>query len=159
MSIHQIQQATIQDEHLQWLKSLIITGWPDTKDQLHQDIRPYWSFKDDLAVIDGVIMKGRCIIIPEALKQQALDQFHVNHMGIEKKTISPQIHLLGNVSNDIENYIKNCNTCLDFLQTQLKEKIIHHDIHIRPWDVVGVDMFQLHTNIIYALLITIAGSW
>ena len=63
MSICQIQQATAQEEHLQWLKSLIITGWPDTKDQLHQDIRPYWSFKDDLGVIDGVIMKGRHIII------------------------------------------------------------------------------------------------
>ena len=33
-----------------------MSGWPDTEDQLHQDIRPYWSFKDDLAVIDGVVM-------------------------------------------------------------------------------------------------------
>ena len=66
------------------VKSLIISGWPDTKDQLHQDIRPYWSFKDDLAVIDSVVMKGRCIIVPESLKQQALDLFHVNHMVIEK---------------------------------------------------------------------------
>ena len=37
-----------------------------------------------MAVIDGVIMKGRCIIIPEVLKPQALDQLHINHMGIEK---------------------------------------------------------------------------
>ena len=63
---------------------------------LHQDIRPYWSIKDDLAVIDGVIMKGRCILIPEAQKQHALNQLHFYHMGIEKnKTISMQIHLLG----------------------------------------------------------------
>ena len=67
---------------------IIISGWPDIK--LHQYTRPYWSFKDDMAVIDSVVMKGRCIIIPEALKQQALDQLHVNHMGIENnKIISP----------------------------------------------------------------------
>ena len=39
-----------------------------------------------------------------------------------------------------KNYIKNCNTCLEFQQTQPKEKIIHHDIPIRPWDVVGADI-------------------
>ena len=38
-------------------------------------------------VIDGVIMKGRCIIIPKVLQQQALNQLHVYHMGIEKKQI------------------------------------------------------------------------
>ena len=36
-----------------------------------------------MAVIDGIIM-DRCVIIPEILKTQALDQFHINHMGIEK---------------------------------------------------------------------------
>ena len=64
MSISHIQQATVQDEHLQYLKNIIISGWPATRYQLHIDIRP----KDDLAVIDGVVMKGRCIIIPEGLK-------------------------------------------------------------------------------------------
>ena len=74
MSICQIKQATTQDEHQQWLKSLIILDCSDTKDQLHEDIRLYWSLMDDLAVTDGVVMKGRCIIVPEALKQQALDK-------------------------------------------------------------------------------------
>ena len=87
MSISQIQQTTAQDEQLQHLKYIIITGWPNTKDQLHIDIRPYGSYKDDLAVIDGVVMKDRCIIIPESLKQQVLDQLHVNHMGIKKNKL------------------------------------------------------------------------
>ena len=40
--ISQIQQASTQDDHLQCLKSFIITGWPNTKDELHADLRPYW---------------------------------------------------------------------------------------------------------------------
>ena len=35
MSIQQIQQATAQVGHLQWLKGYIITGWPESKDPLH----------------------------------------------------------------------------------------------------------------------------
>ena len=81
-SILQIQQAMMQDGDLQNLKNNIISGWLAT--QLHLDIWPYWSCKDDLAVIGGIVIKGRHIIIPKVLKQQALDQIHVNHMGSEK---------------------------------------------------------------------------
>ena len=82
-STSQIQQTMAQDEHLQCLKNIIITGWLSIKDQLHINIRPYRFYKDDRAVIDGVAMKGRHIIIPQDLKQQVLDHLHLNHMGIE----------------------------------------------------------------------------
>ena len=68
MSILQIQQASAQDDHLQCLKSFIITGWPSTKDKMHSDLKPYWSYRDELAVIDRVVLKGKHIIIPTSLK-------------------------------------------------------------------------------------------
>ena len=58
---------TCRDQHMQCLKEYIIQGWPEQEDQVQQAIRPYWIFKDDMAVIDGVIMKGRCIVAPEGL--------------------------------------------------------------------------------------------
>ena len=70
----------------QCLKIIIVTGWLSTKDELHRNIRPYWSYKDDLAVIDRVVMKGRHIIIPAEIKQQVLDQLHLNHIGMEQCT-------------------------------------------------------------------------
>ena len=47
--------------------SYIIKGWPEHNDQIQQDIRPYWTFKDDMTVINGVIMKGRHIVVSEVL--------------------------------------------------------------------------------------------
>ena len=41
---------------------------------------------------------------------------------------------------------KNCITCLEFQQTQPKEKIIHHKIPLRPWEVLGADIFQLNNK-------------
>ena len=84
MSVAQIQQASAQNDHLQCLKSFIITGWPSTKDKLHADLKLYWSYRDKLSVIDGIVLKGRHIVIPDSLRQQVLDQLHTNHMGIEK---------------------------------------------------------------------------
>ena len=68
ISVAEIQQASAQDDQLQTLKNLIIAGWPDTKDELHVDLKPYWSYRDELVVIDGVILKVRHIIIPTSLR-------------------------------------------------------------------------------------------
>ena len=38
MMIQQLQQATLQDNHLQQLKDYIIRGWPQNKDQIPQDM-------------------------------------------------------------------------------------------------------------------------
>ena len=46
-----------------------------------------------MTVIDGIIMKGRHVIAPERLKAQALDQLHINHIGIEKKQNSWHVNL------------------------------------------------------------------
>ena len=51
-----------------------------------------------------------------------------------------------NVNNDIENHVKNCYTCLEFQQMHPKEKIIHHNIPLRPWEVLGADIFQLNNK-------------
>ena len=33
-----------------------------------------------------------------------------------------------------------------FQQTQPKDKMIHHDIPVRPWDITGKDMFTLNNK-------------
>ena len=99
-----------------------------------------------MEVIDGIIMKGSHVIISEILKTQVLDQLHINHMGIEKKLLAHESIYWVNINDDIENFIKSCTTCFTFQQTQTKDKIIHHDITVRPWDVIGTDMFTLYNR-------------
>ena len=68
-------------------------------------------------------------------------------MGIEKtKLLAPKSVYWSSISADIESYIKHCTTCLEFQQTQPKEKIIHHDIPLRPWEVVGADVFHFNNK-------------
>ena len=143
ISIEEIQWASLQDAHLQQLKTFIIAGWLHTKDELQTDIRPYWPYRDELAVIDGVLLKGRCIIIPYNLKQQVLTQLHINHMGIEKtKLLARESIFWHNINANIEACTKSCATCLEFQQTQPKEKLMYHNIPLRLWEVIGVDIFH-----------------
>ena len=62
--IFKIQDATLNDEHLQVLTIYIINGWPETKAEVKQDKQPYWTFCDNLAVIDNIVLKGKGIVLP-----------------------------------------------------------------------------------------------
>ena len=63
-------------------------------------------FRDDVVVTDQVILKGRHVVIPDRLQKQALVQLHINHMGIEKRTLlaGRSIYLTG-MSNDVGKFI------------------------------------------------------
>ena len=92
-------------------------------------------------------MKGTWIIIPTDLKQQVLDQLHTSHMGIEEtKLLRCESIYWVNINTDIEKHIKNCNTCLEFQQTQPKAEIMHHEIPHRPWEVLGADVFHFNNK-------------
>ena len=146
-SVAEIQQASSLNNHLQQLKGIIITGWPDNRGELHADLQPYCSYRDELVVIDGVILKGKCIIIPNSLKEQVLNQLHTNDMGIEKtKLLAQECVCWPSINTDIKKYIKQCPTCLQFQQTQPQERIIHHDIPLQPWEVVGADVFHYNNK-------------
>ena len=73
MTIQELQQAISQDEHLKHLQKLIIQGWPEHRDEIPQDMREYLIFCDDIAMIDGVTLKGRHVVLPEALQRWALE--------------------------------------------------------------------------------------
>ena len=44
---------------------------------------------------------------------------------------------------DTENHIKTALHVLTFSKHNWKEKLIHHEIPGKPWEVIGVDMFNL----------------
>ena len=119
---------------------------------MHVDLKPYWSYRDELAVIDGVILKGRHIAIPNSLRQQNTTAApHKPHGHKKMKLLVHESVHWSIINADIDNFIKNCATCLHFQQTQPKEKIIHHDIPLRPWEVVGANIFHFNNKTIYVL--------
>ena len=145
LSMTELQQVSSQDNYLQKLKNIIIAGWPNSKDEIGEELKPYWSHRDKLVVIDGIILKGRHIIIPKSLRLRVLNQLHTNHMGIEKmKLLAHKCAYWYSINADIEKYIKQCATCLEFQQMQQKEMIIHHDVCLRTLEVVRADVFHFN---------------
>ena len=96
-------------------KGYLIIGWPEIREQMPRHMRTYWTFQDDIAMINGIIMKGRCVVIPLVLKTHELDQLHVNYMGMENtKLLGCESVYWGNINDDIERHIKIAPHTLHF---------------------------------------------
>ena len=49
-----------------------------------QQLRSYWSYRDELTIENGIIMKGKQLLIPEPFRADILNQLHASHQGIDK---------------------------------------------------------------------------
>ena len=65
------RHALQAQDYLHALTAYIIYGWPSTRAEVKEEIQLYWPFCDSMAVIDGIVMKGR-IAIPASLKLRTL---------------------------------------------------------------------------------------
>ena len=57
-SLNQLRVSTQADVELALLKHTIMQGWPSSIKQVPPVLQPYWMFREELTVEDGLILKG-----------------------------------------------------------------------------------------------------
>ena len=53
----EIRCATLQDDHIGVLSTYVMHGWLSTRAEAMKEVQPYWSFRDEVVIIDGIAMK------------------------------------------------------------------------------------------------------
>ena len=140
--IQELRNKTKDDHVLRTLSETIVTGLPETIKELPTSIRSYWSFRDELSVEDGILLKGTRVIIPESMQSFILDRLHYGHLGIEKTRLRAKDSVYWiNINRDIETTVKSCHICEEHQPAQQHETLLPHEVPSRPWEVVGTDMF------------------
>lgn len=71
----------MRDRILNLVKEIAFQGWPEATRDVPVNIRSYWSFPDELAVVAGILFKGQHVMIPESMREELLHQLH---QGIKK---------------------------------------------------------------------------
>ena len=92
----------------------IVDGWPNNSKHVPKAIRSYWSCRDELSVDDGLVIKGDRIIIPEAMREEALQKIHAGHQGIKTCKLRAKTFIFWpGISNDIEPRVSTCSAWWD----------------------------------------------
>ena len=85
--LHIIRNHMKKDEDLLLLRDMVLRGWPSSRSDLPATLLPYWTYKDELACYNGVLLKGDRVVIPSSLVSQVLKDIHRGHPGIEKSRL------------------------------------------------------------------------
>ena len=140
--IKEIQDETSRDSTLLQLMTTIHDGWPTIKAEVPFSIRPYFTIRDELTTLDGIIFKGQRCVIPTTLRSKIKTKIHSSHTGIQSclRRARELIYWPG-MNKDLFDYISNCDICASQQKAQAKEPLIHHEQPSNPWEKIATDIF------------------
>lgn len=140
--LDQIRGATARDDAMTSLGNVIMAGWPNDKTGLPENLIPYFSYRDELTIQDGIIYRGDRIVIPKSLQKEMKERVHTGHLGINSCLRRARDLLFWpGMSMEIRQYVETCGTCATYADKQTKESIQLTEIPSRPWQKIGSDLF------------------
>lgn len=140
-----IREATEADATLRQLKTIIRQGWPASKEEISENVRDYFSFREELSIQNGLVFKGERLVIPESMRDDMLAKIHASHIGIQGcLRRAREVVYWPRMDKDVQAYVAKCDVCNSQLAEQGKEPLICHELPTRPWEKIAVDLFDLN---------------
>ena len=133
--LDRVQHAMEADSGMVPLKTVIQTGWPDTKEEVPVSIQGYFHFRDELSVQDGLVLKGERLVVPQSMREEIKQKLHQSHLGIQGcLRRGREVVYWPGMNKDIEDFISSRSVCKSYQTDQQKEPMISHEIPSRPWE-------------------------
>ena len=133
-----LRLASHSDETLCELSSWIRTGWPNDPAVLSDNLRPFYRFRDELSLHDGIILRGDKILVPSLLQDRLLQIAHQSHLGMGKTKSRLRLsYWWPSLDRDVEEMIRACFCCR---QMPRDSPVQVTEWTTRPWIHLSVDI-------------------
>lgn len=142
--LEEVREATDNDPALSQVREIILQGWPDSKRNVPAAAVPYFNFRDEMTVQDGIVMRGDLVVIPQSLRQDMKNKVHMGHQGMNSclRRAREVIYWPG-ISKDIRAFVESCNTCATYCTRHPEQPIQSHEVPSQPWQKIGTDIFTI----------------
>ena len=142
-----LTQESDKDETLVALKNVIIKGWSQMRSECPLQLRDFWSYRDELSILDGLVLKGTRIIIPSACRDEVLEKLHEGHFGVECTKLRARDSVYWpSMYKDIENMVRSCDKCQEFARRNHKDPIIPRELPLVAWTLLELDLFTCENS-------------
>ena len=131
----QIRQATNADPILCELMVRILQGWSESRRDLHKDIQPYWAYRDELSIENGILLKEDRILIPKSMQTETLKKIHYGHQGSDKCKLRAKTCVFwSGINSDIDKIVQQCTICQELQKSQSAGSLIPYQyVHGKSW--------------------------
>ncbi|XP_062542038.1 uncharacterized protein K02A2.6-like [Armigeres subalbatus] len=160
VSFAALKEATSTNATLQTVIKYIRDGWPDCSKNLPTAVQPYYNRRESLSIIDGCVMFGDRVIVPEIFRRRILRQFHRGHSGmVRMKAISRSFVYWPGIDNDIEDYVKHCTPCSKTAKTPTKTTLESWPIPAKPWSRIHIDYAGPVDGVYFLIIVDPYSKW
>jgi hypothetical protein len=129
-----LRKATAEDEQLKHLMEDIQEG--TCRKALHRFDKVF----EELATVDGIVMRGDQLIIPGQLQAQVVELAHEGHMGQEKTLqLLRQYAWFPNMGNMVKDWVETCVPCQASLPGTGQEPLRSIPYPEGPWQRLHAD--------------------
>uniref|UniRef100_A0A3Q1HAR0 Gypsy retrotransposon integrase-like protein 1 n=2 Tax=Acanthochromis polyacanthus TaxID=80966 RepID=A0A3Q1HAR0_9TELE len=140
--LREIKAATLQDEELAKVISLIQKGWPP-KRSLHPSLHGYYSARSQLSEADGLVLYQDRLVIPAALRQDVLKRIHEGHQGLTKCRARARMSVWWpRISMDITQLVSTCRFCIENKPSLRHEPLLTTPLPEGPWQRIAADLCE-----------------
>ena len=140
--LESLQEETKADSTLAALTYLIITGWPDSMQDLPEHLHPYWCFRDELTIVNGLVMKGNRVVVPASTSTETLNRLQDGHQGLTSTLQRARRTVYWpKLQDDISEMIQKCDKCQ--MHNNKKPRRPEQQISAtRPMEILGIDLLE-----------------
>ena len=135
-----------EDDELVLLKHTITQGWPSTFEEVPNVLQPYWTFREEITVENGLVLKGTRIVIPNKKHEAVLKLIHEGHLGLNKYKLHAKDTVYWPGLNDqLEKLISNSELYLRYSQFKCKQQpslFLGQEVHLLAWTKLVTDIFH-----------------
>ena len=130
--LQEIRERQEEDDVCRQIMVYCQEGWPD-RNRTPGAVRPFWSEKDEITVVKGLLMKKTRIIVPSSMKLEILDCPHEGHQGITKCRERAKMSVWWpGLSRQIEDMVSGCRKFTEH-RVYRPEPLIPSAVPNRPW--------------------------
>ena len=110
--LEEIRSSTRDDDVLQQLKEVIQIGWPEEKQELPAVLAPYFNFRDEMSIYEGLIFKGERLLILKQMRPKMKERLHSSHIGVNGcLRRARECMYWPSMTAELKEYISQCETC------------------------------------------------
>ena len=142
-TLDKIHVCSKTDSAVSLVMQYVLDGWPGNANECAKLAQPYFTYREELTIVDGLLVKGSRIVIPTEMRHACLETLHTPHLCLQKTLLRARSSVFwSGMTTDIKAQISNCSACQKFQTKQLAETLRNELPTTQPWTCLATDIFE-----------------